>query len=1237
MTKLRQVIAGTVFLVAALIAVLLIAAPETAIAVPLEADLAIIEKAFDDPPAEINVSDQVPVTVRTVVTNNGPAPVVDAFLLVTAQAQAGCDVTPVGPTRIDIPGLEQGEQREILENFTIHCSEPSLHSFWFDNELHVDVVGVTDPDLGNNVRDVHLDVASRAFADVVAVRKDVFIGGVLVSLPHQPDDDLDGLSNLQEDLVGSNPNNHDGDGDGFSDPDEVFNSSDPNDSNSIPPHAVHSDNDELSDLMELGLGTCASDPCSAIDFPNAQGAQDSDGDGVPDGKEWFSNSDPRVSGFTPGPSPDSDEDGLTDFQEGLLGTDPNNRDSDGDERDDNHEFKAGSDPNDPDSIPPNEIDTDNDGLSDVVEALVGTDPNNPDHDGDGFHDGHEFHDGSDPIDPDSTPPERPSPKIQVSQRMPVLVEEELLNLGDRNRPGLDFGPVQVEVWERLQPHPECDVSFHVRQDFRDAVTNLRIVIGGLEVAFEPAASSEFIAGPGQELQIHFQVALPLNVPVVLLEDWDIHCAQPSHHHFNLNKEVHTIDPHVRDPLGHNNHLHENFNVQATVDVDVVAVRKDVFLQDGAFDPADNGTRLNLDRADRDRDGLHDNSEGFLGTDPDDGDSDGDGFGDGHEFHQGSNPRPGPAGKASTPPQRPAPIEVPINATATLRVVEEIRLDATTTPPGFGLVPIHVHQQLHGQEDCALSFHVTQAFRDKVKDLLILAHPFETGGILAEDSEAGDIPVGTVAVAPRGHGLEIVAALKLEPGETLFLDELWDFSCTNPSHHHFNLHKNVHTLDQHIIDRNEDDNHLNAEFEVAVIAETDIAVTSLVKQELIQVTVGEFVTIPVTLTAQNNGPFGPVDIDTTLAQIAPPFPGLVDTDLDTVVDVRELQLFSDPGNASSTPEVSFFGLGDPFAGTFVFSCEDGLDNDGDGDTDGADTGCKNSDGATGPDLFETFFGGDPDDPLISPEHVFFPSSCNDGIDNDGDGLADAAEADGPDPGLEADCSTAQEAVTTTSGDIRPVGSSFVREPGDQRRGVALQDGTTITSIEAKHTDVPTAPDPASTVTFTRDMRIFCSTEGTFQETIKGLAFPQDEHVRDPNEQNNILDNVITVECVPPPPARTIGYWKNHQEHLERMLALGPIDLGDTLIDGDLAQALKVLKNSDAKDARNALRAQLLAAIFNLRNGANPAATGGGIQSTVDAAVQFLGTHPDPVDKKHPDRQQAIDLKDLLDTFNNSGGE
>ncbi|PKN54567.1 MAG: hypothetical protein CVU56_25950 [Deltaproteobacteria bacterium HGW-Deltaproteobacteria-14] len=112
---------------------------------------------------------------------------------------------------------------------------------------------------------------------------------------------------------------------------------------------------------------------------------DDDNDGLSDVNEGIQGTDPR--------DPDSDDDGLLDGQEvNNYGTDPLTPDSDGDGLDDGPEVKNyGTDPTNPD--------TDGEGLSDGDEVKVwGTDPNNADTDGGGMDDFNEVRTGRRPVD-----------------------------------------------------------------------------------------------------------------------------------------------------------------------------------------------------------------------------------------------------------------------------------------------------------------------------------------------------------------------------------------------------------------------------------------------------------------------------------------------------------------------------------------------------------------------------------------------------------------------------------------------------------------------------------------------------------------------------------------------------------------------------------------------------------------------------------------------------------------------
>ncbi len=89
---------------------------------------------------------------------------------------------------------------------------------------------------------------------------------------------------------------------------------------------------------------------------------------------------------------DSDEDGLTDYDEGLLDSDPESADVNSNGITDGWEVDyfglIGVDP---------DADSDGDGATNLEEFVMGTDPLDPDTDGDGIPDG----DDANPLDPDA--------------------------------------------------------------------------------------------------------------------------------------------------------------------------------------------------------------------------------------------------------------------------------------------------------------------------------------------------------------------------------------------------------------------------------------------------------------------------------------------------------------------------------------------------------------------------------------------------------------------------------------------------------------------------------------------------------------------------------------------------------------------------------------------------------------------------------------------------------------------
>ncbi|MDC0358280.1 hypothetical protein OAO01_05630 [Oligoflexia bacterium] len=139
-----------------------------------------------------------------------------------------------------------------------------------------------------------------------------------------------------------------------------------------------------------------------------QPLSDSDADGFTDQLEASSGTDARDAHSTP-PAPttnvaarfvgiDDDLDGVANTEEIKLGLNPRVNDSDGDGVRDGAEILSGSDPLSALDLP---ADSDGDGLSDVYEVKINTNPQLADSDGDGLRDDYEVVLGSNPRNKDS--------------------------------------------------------------------------------------------------------------------------------------------------------------------------------------------------------------------------------------------------------------------------------------------------------------------------------------------------------------------------------------------------------------------------------------------------------------------------------------------------------------------------------------------------------------------------------------------------------------------------------------------------------------------------------------------------------------------------------------------------------------------------------------------------------------------------------------------------------------------
>lgn len=208
------------------------------------------------------------------------------------------------------------------------------------------------------------------------ITQDVQVTAVFV--PTSPDIDGDGILNDDEATYGTDPSNPDTDGDGINDGVEVNGGSDPLDpcSPNINSPACDLDGDGLFGPDETANGTNPNDP-------------DSDDDGINDGAEVAADSDPLDPcdpvATSPDCNTDSDGDGLTDAQEGVLHTNPNDPDTDDDGINDGAEVNGFTNPFDPcDPLPngpdcftgvhmPTAFSPNGDGNNDRLSPRIGSD------------------------------------------------------------------------------------------------------------------------------------------------------------------------------------------------------------------------------------------------------------------------------------------------------------------------------------------------------------------------------------------------------------------------------------------------------------------------------------------------------------------------------------------------------------------------------------------------------------------------------------------------------------------------------------------------------------------------------------------------------------------------------------------------------------------------------------------------------------------------------------------------
>jgi hypothetical protein len=148
-----------------------------------EADVQVTSMTIVDPPEEIDVNTPLQITLRKAVRNNGPASTVDAEVTRMASAPEDCKVTPESDSE-SLLGLMEGDVVVVEEEFVVECSQPSSHTFTFDNEIALLDPDMNDPDPDNN------DATTSLTVDVIAQADLAIVGWDFSALENVEIDDL---------------------------------------------------------------------------------------------------------------------------------------------------------------------------------------------------------------------------------------------------------------------------------------------------------------------------------------------------------------------------------------------------------------------------------------------------------------------------------------------------------------------------------------------------------------------------------------------------------------------------------------------------------------------------------------------------------------------------------------------------------------------------------------------------------------------------------------------------------------------------------------------------------------------------------------------------------------------------------------------------------------------------------------------------------------------------------------
>ncbi|WP_437395725.1 gliding motility-associated C-terminal domain-containing protein [Flagellimonas lutimaris] len=386
-------------------------------------------------------------------------------------------------------------------------------------------------------------------------------------------------------------------------------------------------------------------------------AIDTDGDGIPDHLDT-----------------DSDGDGCADALEGDGGFTLADLDGDnslGDSVDANGVPTVASGgqadvSSTDDTVTSGECDDDGDGLTNNEEASLTTDPLNPDTDGDGVDDGQEVADTSDPLDPCDPSQVAGYTNYDSSNAIWSAADcdgDTVLN-GDEAAAGTDPYNVdtdgdgvnddqEVSLTEAQDPCLPAQPAGYAGYDSSNAIWSAAdcdgdTVLNGDEAA---AGTDPYLAeidsdGDGIYDEVEITNGTDPNDPCDPAQGAD-------YTGYDSNNTVWSSADCDGDGLTNGEELSLGTDVyNADTDGDTISDGQEVSDGTNPFEDCDSvgGTPLPDSFCDRDNDGLSDDNEIELGTDPDNADTDGDTIEDGQEVADGTDPLDSCDSNGGTPPQ-----------------------------------------------------------------------------------------------------------------------------------------------------------------------------------------------------------------------------------------------------------------------------------------------------------------------------------------------------------------------------------------------------------------------------------------------------------------------------------------------------------------------------------------------------------------------------------------------------------